>query len=106
MSKQVDIKRRISIIEALTTKKCYSCDEKMDLLVCSLCNEISLNCFYCLHDHIIFLLAELDIIIGEVYANHKEEEFKDDIKGLVSHYENIKLNLERHIITCKDCMTK
>jgi hypothetical protein len=106
MSTQVDIKRRISIIEALTTKKCFSCYERMDLLVCSKCNELSLNCIYCLHDHIIFLLTELDIIIGEVFANNKEEEYKDDIKGLVSHYQDIKTSIENSIVICKDCMTK
>lgn len=107
MPNQMDIKRRISIIEALTTKICLGCYEKMNLLICSKCNELSLNCIHCLHDHIIFLVSELDIIIKEVFANNKEEEYKDDIKGLVSHYQDIKTNIEsRSIITCKDCMSK
>lgn len=106
MSTQIDIKRRISIIEALTTKKCLGCHERMDLLICSKCNELSLNCIDCLHDNIIFLVSELDIIIREVFANNKEEDYKDDIKGLVSHYQDIKTNIEHSIITCKDCMSK
>lgn len=106
MSIKIDIKRRISIIEALITKKCHSCYEKMNILICSKCNEVSLFCFDCLEDNITFLLTELDIIIGEVYGNYREEEYKDEIKGIVSYYETIKTNLEKNIITCKDCMSK